>query len=57
MDLKEKLEKVARVTKIVKQIKFEGDLGRLEAENFPETTADKIFDKNSSFHVKSLIIK
>ena len=42
-----------RVTKIVKQIKFEGVWGRVRSKNlFPEPTIYKIFETNSSFHVK-----
>ena len=42
-----------RVTKIVKEIKFEGILGELESKNmFPETIIHKIFETNSSFHVE-----
>ena len=41
------------VTKIVKKIKFEGVWGELESKKrFPETISHKIFETNSSFHVK-----
>ena len=41
-----------RVTKIVKEIKFEGVWGELKAKKlFPETIIHKIFETNSSFHV------
>ena len=41
------------VTRIVQKIKFEGDWGKLEAKKlFPETIIDKIYETNSSFHVK-----
>ena len=39
--------------KIVKEIKYEGGWGELEAKKmFPETTIHKIFETNSSFLVK-----
>ena len=42
-----------RVTKIAKEIKFEGVWGELEAEKvFPKSTIHKIFETNFSFHVK-----
>ena len=42
-----------RVTKIVKEVKFEGVWGELESKKmFPETITHKIFETNSSFHVK-----
>ena len=43
-----------RVTKIVKKIKFEGnrDEFRVAEKLFPKTIIDKIFETNSSFHVK-----
>ena len=42
-----------RVTKIVKQIKFEGVRGDLETKKmFLETIMNKIFETNSSFYVK-----
>ena len=42
-----------RVTKIVKDVKFEGVLVELESKKkFPETITHKIFETNSSFHVK-----
>ena len=42
-----------RVTKIVKESKFKGVWGELEAKKmFPETTTHKIFDTNSRVHVK-----
>ena len=41
------------VTKVVQKIKFEGDWGRLESKKlFPETVIDKIYETNSTFHVK-----
>ena len=41
------------VTKIVKQIKFEGGLRWVGSKNlFPETIIHKIFETNSSFHLK-----
>ena len=42
-----------RVTKIVKEIKFEGVWGELESGKwFHEAIAHKIFETNSSFHVE-----
>ena len=42
-----------RVTKIVKEIKFEWGLGQVRSKKlFPETIIHKIFETNSSFHVK-----
>ena len=42
-----------RVTKIVKEVKFEGVWGELESKKrFTETMIQKIFETNSSFHVK-----
>ena len=42
-----------RVTKIVKEIKFEEVWGKLKAKKiFPDTIIPKIFEANSSFHVK-----
>ena len=42
-----------RVTKIVEEIKFEEVWGELEAKKgFSETTSHKVFETNSSFHVK-----
>ena len=42
-----------RVTKNVKEIKFEGVWGELESKRkFPEIVTHKIFEINSSFHVK-----
>ena len=41
-----------QVTKNVKEIKFEGVWGKLESKKFPETVTRKIFETNSSFHVK-----
>ena len=42
-----------RVTKIVKEVKFEGAWGKLEAKKmFPEKIIHKIFETNPSFHVK-----
>ena len=42
-----------RVTKDVKETKFEGIWGELIANKiFPETIILKIFETNSSFHVK-----
>ena len=42
-----------RVTKNVKELKFQGVSGELESKKkFPETITDKIFETNSSFHVK-----
>ena len=39
--------------KIVKEIKFEGVWGKLEAKKmFSEAPSLKIFESNSSFHVK-----
>ena len=41
------------VTKIVKEIKYEGVWDELEAKKvFPETIISKTFETNSSFHVK-----
>ena len=41
------------VTKIVKEIKFEGVWGNLETKKmFLETIIHKIFETNSSFYVK-----
>ena len=41
------------VTKIVQKIRFEGDLGELDKKKlFPETIMEKIYETNSSFHVK-----
>ena len=41
-----------RVTKSVKEIRFEGVWGELESKNFPETITHKASVTNSSFHVK-----
>ena len=42
-----------RVTKIVKETKFEGVWGRVKSKKmFPETVIHKISEINSSFHVK-----
>ena len=42
-----------RVTKIVNRITFRGVWGEIEAKKkFPETIIDKMFETNSSFHVK-----
>ena len=42
-----------RVTKNVKEIKFEGVWGKLESKKrFPETITHKIFDTNSGFRMK-----
>ena len=41
-----------KVTKMVKQIKFEGVWGKLAAKMFPETIIQKIFEKNSGFNEK-----
>ena len=43
-----------RVTKNVKEIKFEGVYGELESKKkkFPENITHKIFETNFSFHVK-----
>ena len=41
-----------RITKIVKEIKFEVVWGKLEAKMLQETIIQKIFETNSSFHVK-----
>ena len=42
-----------KIAKIVKEITFEGDWGELELKKrFPETIIHKIFETNSSFHVK-----
>ena len=42
-----------RVTKFVNEIKFEGVWCELESKNkFPKTIIYKIFETNSSFHVK-----
>ena len=41
-----------RVTKNVKEIKFEGVWGELESKKCPETITHKIFKTNSCFHVK-----
>ena len=45
-----------RYTKIVKEIKIEEVSGKLEAKTkiFPETIIHKIFEANSSFHMKWL---
>ena len=45
--------KGSRVTKIVNEIKFEQVSGELEENKmFPETIIHKIFETNSSFHMK-----
>ena len=42
-----------RVAKIVEEINFEGVWSELEAnKGFSETTSHKVFETNSSFHVK-----
>ena len=41
-----------RVTKIVKETRFEGVWGRVRIKKFPETIIYKIFETNSSFHLK-----
>ena len=42
-----------RVTKILKEIKFETGLGRARSEKmFTKTIIDKIFETNSSFPVE-----
>ena len=42
-----------RVTKIVKEVKFEGVWGNLESKNkFPETITHKIFETDPIFHFK-----
>ena len=41
-----------RVTKIAKETKFEEVWGNLEEKVFLEVTIHKIFETNSSFHVK-----
>ena len=42
-----------RVTKIVKDIKFEGAWGQVQIKKrFPDTITHTIFETNSSFHVK-----
>ena len=41
-----------RVTKNVKEIKFQGVWVSLNKKKFPETTTHKIFETNSSFHMK-----
>ena len=42
-----------RVTKIVKEIKFEGAWGKLEAKKtFPEKIIHKTFETNSIVHVR-----
>ena len=42
-----------RVTKIVKEIKFEGVWGELEAKKmFPEKITHEIFEINFGFHLK-----
>ena len=42
-----------RVTKIVKEIKFERAMGQVKIKNrFSETIKWKIFETNSSFHMK-----
>ena len=42
-----------RITKIVKEIKFQEVWGELESKKrFPETISHKIFENNSSFQVK-----
>ena len=43
---------LALVTKNVKAIKFEGVWDDLESKKFPQTATHKIFENNSSFHVK-----
>ena len=53
LKLCERSMKGLRVTKIVKQIKFEGVRGDLETKKmFLETIMNKIFETNSSFYVK-----
>ena len=48
-----RLKQCERPTKIVKEIKFEGVQGELKLKKrFPETIIHKIFETNSSFHVK-----
>ena len=42
-----------KVTKNDKEIKFDGVLGELESKKvFPEAITHKLFETNSSFHVK-----
>ena len=41
-----------RVTKNVKEIKFEGVLGELEKKLFSDAITYKISESNSRFHVK-----
>ena len=40
------------VTRIVNEFKFGTGWGKTEAKKFPETIFLKIFDTNSSLHVK-----
>ena len=45
--------KSLKVIKIVKEIKYEGVWGELKAKKqFPETIIHKVFETNSSFHVR-----
>ena len=45
--------KSLRVTKNVNEINFEGVWGELESKKkFPKTITHKMFETNSSFHVK-----
>ena len=45
--------KIIRGTKIVKLIKFAGVWDKLEAKKlFPRTMVHRVFETNSSFHVK-----
>ena len=39
-------------TKIVQKANFEWDWGKLKAEKCLETITDKMYERNSSFHVK-----
>ena len=41
-----------RVTKIIKEIKFKGVWGKLESKEDFQRQSVKIFETNSSFHVK-----
>ena len=51
--LGQSMAKGLRVTKIVKEVKFEGDWGEFELKKrFPETIIHKIFEIDSSFDVK-----
>ena len=47
--------KSLRVTKILKKIKYEGVWDQLETKRFANTISYKIFETDSSFHVKKRI--